>query len=604
MSPSGAAAWHIPVRVPPGRNGIAPDLFLSYDGQGRAGIAGEGWNVEPGSVRRSMKRGVDYGAREFVVSGARGSEELVPREADWGTGFYGAKIEEAFVKYRYDGSAWEAIDKDGRRYFYGTSSSSRQGGPEGVYRWCLDAVEDSNGNRVEIRYERERGEIYPASVSWPGSPGTVEAVFVYEGRPDAPVSYGTGFSVTTARRLRAVEVYAGRQLCRRYILAYESGNRSRLASVTEYGSGGESLPAARFAYREGGTGGYGSPVTGATACLMPVPEVHFVEVNGDGKTDLLVLERDTTEVRALSHLSRGNGSFGSPGTFAIPLEHPAQTAFHLGDLNGDGLPDLVAHRYEKGEFTYNGIKAYLALGNGTFGAPVATELSALVSWDERLFFAEMNGDGRDDLVVLGERTGAYRVYLSRGDGTFGVSPFASGSLPGGGRRAYFADVNGDGLSDAVCHELDDVSETSAVHVYLSNGRGSFSPAGGMNLGGPGKEGDRGLRFADADGDGAADLVSKTEVHKGVYRYRRYLSKRDGTFWGTSFGGDVTVSWNEDFVFTDVTGDGHDGHLRLRRDREPDLEEDRECPDCLRLRCLPPPRGEVGEKRGEDPLLLL
>ena len=105
VSPSGAAAWHIPVRVPPGRNGIAPDLFLSYDGQGRAGIAGEGWNVEPGSVRRSMKRGVDYGAREFVVSGARGSGELVPREADWGTGFYGAKIEEAFVKYRYDGSA-------------------------------------------------------------------------------------------------------------------------------------------------------------------------------------------------------------------------------------------------------------------------------------------------------------------------------------------------------------------------------------------------------------------------------------------------------------------------------------------------------------------
>jgi len=34
----------------------------------------------------------------------------------------------------------------------------------------------------------------------------VEAVFVYEGRPDAPVSYGTGFSVTTARRLRAMAV--------------------------------------------------------------------------------------------------------------------------------------------------------------------------------------------------------------------------------------------------------------------------------------------------------------------------------------------------------------------------------------------------------------
>jgi len=79
VSPSGAAAWHIPVRVPPGRNGISPDLFLSYDGQGRAGIAGEGWNVEPGSVRRSMKRGVDYGAREFAVSGARGRSGVCPR---------------------------------------------------------------------------------------------------------------------------------------------------------------------------------------------------------------------------------------------------------------------------------------------------------------------------------------------------------------------------------------------------------------------------------------------------------------------------------------------------------------------------------------------
>jgi hypothetical protein len=142
------------------------------------------------------------------------------------------------------------------------------------------------------------------------------------------------------------------------------------ASTVCADSGGESLPAARFAYRDGGTGGYGSPVTGATAYLTPVPEVHFVEVNGDGKTDLLVLERDTTEVRVLSHLSRGNGSFGTPGTFAIPLEHPDRTAFPLGDLNGAGLPDLVAHRYEKGEFTYNGIKAYLARGTGPFGAPV------------------------------------------------------------------------------------------------------------------------------------------------------------------------------------------------------------------------------------------
>jgi len=57
-------------------------------------------------------------------------------------------------------SNWEITDKRGTRYFFGSNSSSRQDDGPHVFRWCLDRIEDLNGNYVHFSYTKHKGEIY------------------------------------------------------------------------------------------------------------------------------------------------------------------------------------------------------------------------------------------------------------------------------------------------------------------------------------------------------------------------------------------------------------------------------------------------------------
>ena len=45
VSLSGAANYNIPIAVPPGINGVVPQINLAYNSQGGVGLAGYGWNI-------------------------------------------------------------------------------------------------------------------------------------------------------------------------------------------------------------------------------------------------------------------------------------------------------------------------------------------------------------------------------------------------------------------------------------------------------------------------------------------------------------------------------------------------------------------------------
>ncbi len=125
-SHTGAATLSIPIEVPPGRNGIEPNLSLTYNSYQGNGWVGVGWDLDVGFIQRSTKLGVDYDANDFVAMDGS-SSELVPRP-EWGNGYYGAKIEAAFTKYYLNPATggWEVTAKDGTKYFYGSSVYSRQ----------------------------------------------------------------------------------------------------------------------------------------------------------------------------------------------------------------------------------------------------------------------------------------------------------------------------------------------------------------------------------------------------------------------------------------------------------------------------------------------
>jgi hypothetical protein len=148
-----------------------------------------------------------------------------------------------------------------------------------------------------------------------------------------------------------------------------------------------------------------------------------------------------------------------------PTEAGAATSnLAVGDLNGDGVPDVIATNPERASFT-----VFLGNRDGTLQA--GTTLPAGVRGYSAPFsaaIADFDGDGRNDVAVADLSTRAMLVRLGNGDGTFG----AESSYDIGGIGAFIvvaADVDLDGHVDLVVANRgsDDVS------VLLGRGDGTF-----------------------------------------------------------------------------------------------------------------------------------
>ena len=254
---TGQAATGIPLFVPPGRRGMRPSLALSYSSGGGNGWLGIGWNLDMGYIQRSTKFGRPHydGNDTYVFSFQGVHSELVSVGAEG----YRAKEEGLFLKFVSAGGSWTVWDKNGTRYTFGASSSSRVENASGSFEWCLDRVTDASENYMALSYEKNNGQIYLSQISYTGNDAAGEAptrtvTFYRESRPDPNVYLISGYEVNTAQRLHQVDMKVNGALARRYLLSYHPSartSRSLLESVTEYGKDGvTSLPSTQFFYQE------------------------------------------------------------------------------------------------------------------------------------------------------------------------------------------------------------------------------------------------------------------------------------------------------------------------------------------------------------------
>jgi uncharacterized protein YjaZ len=273
------------------------------------------------------------------------------------------------------------------------------------------------------------------------------------------------------------------------------------------------------------------------------------DLNGDRRSDLVHLVNGTDYVHTWT--SNGDGTF-AVGTFSPWAGYAVPNGDWLaGDLNRDGRTDLV-HLVNGTDYVHT----WMSNGDGTFAVGTFSPWAGYAVPNGGWRVADLNADGRADLVHLVEGADYVHTWMSNGDGTFAVgtfSPWAGYAVPNGDWMA--ADLNGDRRTDLV--HL--VNGTDYVHTWMSNGDGTFavgtfSPWAGYAVpNGP-------WRVADLNADGRADLV---HLVNGADYAHPWLSNGDGTFVVGTFSPWAGYAFpNGEWAAGDLNADGRGDLIHL------------------------------------------
>ncbi len=265
---------------------------------------------------------------------------------------------------------------------------------------------------------------------------------------------------------------------------------------------------------EASGGSWLAPVSAGGTTVAATFPVGAADLDGDGVVEFVRAELDLADptVDVVDRVGPAcGGGFGAAPVPGVSLPDDRRIEA-LGDLDGDGSPDIVSVRHDAGGA--GAVFTQLNDGLGSFAPPVAAGqlASAAVgpgTWVLPAALDDLDGDGVVDLLECGDVDGrTCRVHPGVGDGTFAAPdpPFTLLSEPSG---LAVGDVDGDQLADLV-FGLSSGFDPGAVYVASGDGAGGF--AGGVevldvSLDEVGPAAGRGwLRLSDVDGDLLSDLV--------------------------------------------------------------------------------------------------
>jgi hypothetical protein len=246
-----------------------------------------------------------------------------------------------------------------------------------------------------------------------------------------------------------------------------------------------------------GRGGFkpapGSPVAAKDGQHPHTHGLTLADVNGDGKLDIILANNDDGDIAVL--LGDGNGGFRRAAGSPFPVG-PSPYPIAVGDVNGDGKPDVVAPNSGPKRRT---VTVLLGDGRGGFRPALGSPFDTTAAGPYHVALGDVNGDGKPDVVATHDDKALVSVLL--GDGRGGFAP-ARGSPIDLGSRAFgvvVTDVNGDGKADLVA------AANEGVRVLLGDGRGSFRVAPGSPY--AAGKGTWRLVVADLNGDGKPDIAA-------------------------------------------------------------------------------------------------
>jgi hypothetical protein len=251
-----------------------------------------------------------------------------------------------------------------------------------------------------------------------------------------------------------------------------------------------------------GKGGFqeekGSPITVAAARQTWKPSLHLVDVNEDGKLDIVSANgrRNSIEI----HLATDKGYVPGPSVQLDP-DH-ARYNYEIADLDRDGRLDLVIASSTESDDKPTSVVVKRGDGKGNFahaGSPLLISPAAQIRT-----LGDVNGDKRLD-VVLAHRN-QLSILSNRGKGAFALATGSPHEIGAEAFQVAVADFNRDGANDLAA------ATVNSVTVLLGSGRG-FSPAAGSPFAaGPGAYC---LSAADINEDGKLDIAASSFEGDGI-----------------------------------------------------------------------------------------
>ena len=252
-----------------------------------------------------------------------------------------------------------------------------------------------------------------------------------------------------------------------------------------------------------GGGGYAPNVIhfGSAAGLATTPgwlsaqpawatSLQLVDIDGDGDLDLLTSNQGNGQADPYRpiYLFRNTGGVLATSAGWQSAETSIQNALAVGDVDGDGDPDLAVAKWVNFES---------ALYPNLAGTPAAVPSWTVGSTetDRGVELADMDGDDRLDLVLGVGNT--MKIFRNNGDGSF--TDVWTAAQTANHQDLLVADFNNDGWPDIVDIDF----STGRAWLYL-NGPGlpATTPVWGYDAAASGTA----LAAADVDGDGWLDLA--------------------------------------------------------------------------------------------------
>ena len=503
---NGTANLSYQLEIPAGRQGMQPNLALTYSSSGGNGWLGVGWDISVPSITVETRWGVPryesewesevyiYGGEQLVTMDGTGQVRKMPHRTNQagqtgrlpdGERFYARAGEAHDSIVRHDTTTqtywWEVVDRNGMTSYYGayppgdtTHGPTRIGGPDGIARWALAATVDPNGNMVRYYYSIDYNagaggdmgkQLYLDSINYTGyysrtDSTTVHGAYTVEFHRDSPrkdvvTNARYGFKEVTASKLCYATVMFNNSLVRTFFFITDYSRKSNYKTRLEHlirVDDEQTLDKILY-------------ITGSDTCI-PASKYENIAV----KTPIVHYDFEYFDYPNTQNL------FSDVVTMNLPDDYIGSTFLTPG-YNATALGATKGKSWSLGGSASVGVGPDFPLTTVSLGGNFDYSQSRTSG---TLTLIDLNGDGLADKVYKKGNEVYYRPQIRLSDTLFnfgsevllsGITDFLSesgdniswglqlsvavasvnGSFPTSTSTTdtYFADINGDGLPDLV-----------------------------------------------------------------------------------------------------------------------------------------------------------